>query len=51
MTVGPSRLVGVGVAELDHDELLALEVDRVAVERLREYELFGKLAIEAWRPE
>jgi hypothetical protein len=49
--VQAARLVGVGVAELDHDKLVALEVDGAVFEWLREYEFFRKLAIEAWRPE
>ena len=49
--VQAAGLVGVGVAEFDHDELVALEVDGVAFEWLREYEFSRKLAIEARRPE
>ena len=41
--VQAARLVGVGVAEFDHDEFVALEVDRVAFEWLREYEARGSL--------
>ena len=49
--VQAARLVGVGVAELDRDELVALELDGVAFERLREHEVSRKLAIESWLPE
>ena len=46
-----ARVVGVGVAELDHGELVTLEVDGVPLEGLREDQISGKLAIEARRPE
>jgi hypothetical protein len=49
--VQAARLVGVGVAELDRDELVALELDGVVFEGLGEYEVSRELAIEARPPE